>query len=36
VPLDALVTETNPARLEPFVADEHVKARVKQLHIADH
>ncbi|KAF4214207.1 hypothetical protein CNMCM8980_006892 [Aspergillus fumigatiaffinis] len=36
VPLDALVTETNPARFEPVVAEEHVKARVKQLHIADH
>jgi isopenicillin N synthase-like dioxygenase len=35
-PLDALVSATNPARFEPVVAGEHVKARVKQLHVAGH
>ena len=35
-PLDAVVSESNPARFEPIVAGEHVKARVKQLHVAGH
>ncbi|KAF7128358.1 hypothetical protein CNMCM5793_003088 [Aspergillus hiratsukae] len=35
-PLDALVSATYPARFEPVVAGEHVKARVKQLHVAGH
>ncbi|KAH1886737.1 hypothetical protein KXW95_003386 [Aspergillus fumigatus] len=35
-PLDALVSATNPARFEPVVAGEHVKTRVKQLHVAGH
>ncbi|PLN86371.1 putative oxidoreductase [Aspergillus taichungensis] len=33
-PLEALVSETHPARFEPVVAGEHVKARVRQLHLA--
>lgn len=35
-PLDALVSATNPAKLEPVVAGEHVKARAMQLHVAGH
>lgn len=35
-PLDALCTETRPAQFEPVVAGEHVKARVRQLHVAGH
>ncbi|OJJ78546.1 isopenicillin N synthase family dioxygenase [Aspergillus glaucus CBS 516.65] len=35
-PLDALVSATNPAKFEPVVAGEHVKERVKQLHVAGH
>lgn len=35
-PLDALVSATNPAKFEPVVAGEHVKARVMQLHVAGH
>ncbi|EAW09027.1 isopenicillin N synthase family dioxygenase [Aspergillus clavatus NRRL 1] len=35
-PLEALVSAANPARFEPVVAGEHVKARVKQLHVAGH
>lgn len=33
-PLDALVSATSPAKFEPVVAGEHVKARVRQLHVA--
>lgn len=33
-PLEALVSEAHPARFEPVVAGEHVKARVRQLHVA--
>ncbi len=35
-PLDAVVSASNPAKFEPIVAGEHVKARVKQLHVAGH
>jgi len=35
-PLDALVSATDPAKFGPVVAGEHVKARVKQLHVAGH
>ena len=35
-PLDAVISETNPAKFEPIIAGEHVKARVKQLHVAGH
>ena len=35
-PLEALVSLTSPAKYEPVVAGEHVKARVKQLHVAGH
>ena len=35
-PLDAVVSEANPAKFEPVVAGEHVKARVKQLHVEGH
>lgn len=35
-PLEAAVSESNPAKFEPVVAGEHVKARVKQLHVAGH
>lgn len=35
-PLDAVVSEKNPAKWEPVIAGEHVIARVKQLHTAGH
>ncbi|PVH99964.1 Clavaminate synthase-like protein [Periconia macrospinosa] len=35
-PLDPLVSEASPARFEPIEAGEHVKARVRQLHVAGH
>ena len=35
-PLDAVVSETSPPKFEPVIAGEHVKARVKQLHVAGH
>ena len=35
-PLDTLVTEKRSAQFEPIEAGEHVKARVKQLHVAGH
>jgi isopenicillin N synthase-like dioxygenase len=35
-PLDALVSESAPAKFEPVEAGEHVKARVRQLHLAGH
>lgn len=35
-PLDACCSEERPARFPPVVAGEHVKARVKQLHVAGH
>lgn len=35
-PLDALVSATSPAKFEPVLAGEHVKARVRQLHVAGH
>lgn len=35
-PLDALVTDKRPAQFEPIEAGEHVKARVRQLHLAGH
>lgn len=35
-PLDPLVSESSPAKFEPIEAGEHVKARVRQLHVAGH
>ena len=35
-PLDAVLSPSKPARFEPVMAGEHVKARVKQLHVAGH
>jgi isopenicillin N synthase-like dioxygenase len=35
-PLDALVSDSAPAKFEPVEAGEHVKARVRQLHLAGH
>lgn len=35
-PLDALVSDSSPAKFEPIEAGEHVKARVRQLHVAGH
>jgi len=35
-PLDALVSPSNPAKFDPILAGEHVKARVQQLHLAGH
>ena len=35
-PLDAVVSASNPAKFEPVLAGEHVKARVKQLHVVGH
>lgn len=35
-PLSAVVSEAQPVKFEPVVAGEHVKSRVRQLHIAGH
>jgi isopenicillin N synthase-like dioxygenase len=35
-PLDACCSQERPARFPSVVAGEHVKARVKQLHVAGH
>ncbi|KAF2150684.1 Clavaminate synthase-like protein [Myriangium duriaei CBS 260.36] len=35
-PLPAVISEAHPALFEPVRAGEHVKARVKQLHVAGH
>ena len=35
-PLDILLSYSNPAKFDPILAGEHVKARVRQLHLAGH
>lgn len=35
-PLDARCSASRPAQFEPVLAGEHVKARVRQLHVAGH
>ena len=35
-PLDALCSASRPPRYEPVLAGEHVKARVRQLHVSGH
>jgi isopenicillin N synthase-like dioxygenase len=35
-PLDALCSASRPAQFKPVLAGEHVKARVRQLHVAGH
>ena len=35
-PLEAVVSASSPAKFEPVLAGEHVKRRVKQLHVAGH
>lgn len=35
-PLKVLCTEEQPAKYPPVIAGEHVRARVRQLHVAGH